>query len=349
MLLRATLRRLVSTLVVAGALCAPATAASAQATPEVPPGIGVKLLEGPPDGADDPRARTYIVDHLSPGTTISRRVGFSNGDPQVAHLDFYAAAADIVDGAFVVAPGRDANDVSDWTTFSPTEATVAPGQTVSVTVTITVPPDAERGEHYGAALGELPARPSASGVTAASRVGIRLYLSIGADGAPKTDFAIDEMTARRDADGRPAVTAAVHNAGGRAVDLGGELTLTEGPSGLSAGPFPVEVTTTLAPGESGEVIVILDEELPDGPWDAELSLTSGRTTEEATARITFPAAVGTSAAPSPATAEDAGTPVLALAGAVAAALAVLIGFGLLVRRRRRAAARVHRPVAAAAG
>lgn len=294
-----------------------------------------RVLEGPAEGIDDPRAYTYIVDHLAPGTTISRQVAFSNGDPEPVHLDFYAAAADIVDGEFVVRPDREANDLSSWTAISPKEATIAPGQMVPVTVTITVPSDAERGERYAAALGELPARPTDAGVTAGSRVGIRFYLSVGPEGAPSTAFTIEEMTAQRDSDGRPVVSARVHNTGGRAIDLAGDLMLTNGPSSLSAGPFPVEAATTLAPGQSGEVTATLDAELPDGPWDARISLTSGQTTEEATARIAFPDAPGTSAAPAPASSgDDNGLPVLALVGAALAALAALAAVWLIVRRRR---------------
>lgn len=332
----AMFRRLVSALVVAGVLCAPATAASGQDpdTPDVPAGIGVKLLEGPADSVDDPRAHTYIVDHLDPGTTISRKIGFSNGDAQPAHLLFYAAAADIEGGSFEVGDGRAANELTSWMTFSPTEATVAPGQTVPITVTITVPDGATRGEHYAAALGELPPSSSSAGVASASRVGIRLYLSVGPGGVPATTFTIDEMTASRDTEGRPVVAANVQNTGGRALDLGGELELTDGPSSLSAGPFPVDGTTTLAPGEEGTVSVILDDDLPDGPWDAHLSLTSGRTTEEATARITFPPAAGTSAPPTPASpTREAGFPLAAVVGGLLAV--VLLGITILVMRRRR--------------
>ena len=125
----ATIRRLVLLVLVAGALCAPATAALGPGhRPPPPPGLGVKLLQGPADSVDDPRAHEYIVDHLAPGTTISRQIGFSNGDAEPADLTFYAAAAEIHDGAFVPGAGHAANELTSWTTFSPTSATVAPGR-----------------------------------------------------------------------------------------------------------------------------------------------------------------------------------------------------------------------------
>lgn len=44
------------------------------------------------------------------------------------------------------------------------------------------------------------------GVTNVSRVGMRLYISVGSSGAPAADFAIESLTAERSADGLPSVT-----------------------------------------------------------------------------------------------------------------------------------------------
>ena len=125
----ATIRRLVQVVVVAGALCAPATAASGQVSPPPPPpGLGVRLLQGPAGSVDDPRAHEYIVDQLAPGATISRQIGFTNGDAEPADLSFYAAAAEIHDGGFVPGAGRAANELTSWTTFSPASATRGAGR-----------------------------------------------------------------------------------------------------------------------------------------------------------------------------------------------------------------------------
>ncbi|MFB9622100.1 hypothetical protein [Nonomuraea helvata] len=45
--------------------------------------------------------------------------------------------------------------------------------------------------------------------------------------------------------------AAVANTGERAIDIDGHLTLTEGPSPMSTGPFQVARGTTLAPDQRG--------------------------------------------------------------------------------------------------
>jgi hypothetical protein len=331
---RATIRRLVCMLTVAGALCAPATVALAQApTPTPPPGIGAKLLQGPAGNIDDPRAHDYIVDHLAPGTTISRDVGFSNGEAQPVDLTFYAASAHIGDGSFKVGDGHATNDLTSWISFSPASGTVQPGQTLPVTVTIAVPADATAGERYAAALAEHASPPAANGgVVTVGRVGIRLYLSVGPGGAPRTAFNIDSMTAERDAEGNPLVSARVHNTGDRAIDLSGKLELTNGPNSLSAGPFAVNTVATLAPGESGPVTIALDPALPDGPWDAHITLVSGLTTEVGTARLTFPAADGASAPPVIVTGVD-GLRASNVVVAIAIALAAFLAAGWMRSRR----------------
>ena len=89
--------------------------------------------------------------------------------------------------------------------------------------------------------------------------------------------------------GQMVVQAQVHNTGGQAVDVTGDLKLTGGPDGLSAGPYQ-EPGITLAPGQSEPIRVFLDKQLPDGPWRALIDLTSGITQRSAEATIDFPPA-----------------------------------------------------------
>jgi len=77
---------------------------------------------------------------------------------------------------------------------------------------------------------------------------------------------VESLQAARRTDGRPVVTAQVRNTGERALDIRGELALSDGPGGLSAGPFPVTVGTTLAVGATAPVEVVLDEAIKGGPW-----------------------------------------------------------------------------------
>ncbi len=305
-------------------------------TPPAPKTVGIRIVDAPTSRKDDPRARQYIVDHLAPGTTITRRVEISNDTASPQAVQLYVAAATVGNGDFQFGEGRAANDLTSWTTVDPPVVNPKAGARVLATVTIAVPGNASPGEQYGVVWAEL-APALGGGVTTVNRVGVRIYLSIGPGGEPPSDFAITAFEARRSADGSPVLAATVHNTGGRAVDLSGELQLANGPGGLSAGPFSAKLGTTLGIGQTEPVTVGLDPAIPRGPWDAHLVLRSGTTQRDATARITFPAASATSAAPVITKTSSGGSgPLPIILGAIVV-LAVAGAGSLIVRRHRHGA------------
>ncbi|MCU1626258.1 MAG: hypothetical protein JWP64_1207 [Pseudonocardia sp.] len=295
-------------------------------------GVGVRLLDAPSDARDDPRARQYIVDHLAPGSVIHRRIEVSNTTPAAVRVSMYPAAASIENGSFIGAAGHTPNDLSSWTTLDQDVLDIAPGTQTTVTITVTVPADAPPGEQYGAVWAETSA-PNTSGVNLVNRVGIRLYLSVGAGNAPPSSFTVDSLTAARAPDGHPVVTAQVHNTGGRALDMSGNLSLSDGPGSLNAGPFPAQLVSTLAPGQSTMVSISLDQQLPDGPWNANISLTSGLLEESYQARIQFPPNPGATA-PVPAQKSVDNYLGIILIGVLLAAL-VTVAVLVVVRHRSR--------------
>ncbi|HUQ62130.1 MAG TPA: hypothetical protein VM121_00060 [Acidimicrobiales bacterium] len=327
-------------LIIAGAAILPVTAmtASAQAQAPAPNSVGIRIVDAPENRSDDPRARQYIVDHIPPGTTIERRVEITNGTAEVQEVQLYPAAGSIKDGNFQFADGRTANDLTTWTTVNPTSVSPPAGGAVLATVTVAVPADASPGERYGVLWAELPAAAPAAGggVTAVNRVGVRIYLSVGEGGEPASDFGITTFEARRDAEGNPLVAATVHNTGGRAIDLSGHLNLTNGPGGLSAGPFDAKLGTTLGIGQTEPVLIALDRAVPAGPWDARIVLRSGTTEREATAKITFPAAAASTGAPVKADDGGGSSLLVPLVGGIAVLVGVLVGTSLVIRRRRSA-------------
>lgn len=256
-------------------------------------GLGIRLIDAPVARKDDPRALVFIIDHVAAGTRFSRRFEVKNdtGRPIVANL--YVASASIASGGFNIEPGRGSGELSAWGTVEPTRVDLAQGETATASVTLEVPAGARSGEFYGAVIAELPAPEARPGTVAiASRVGIRVYLSVGGNAEPETDFELPTFRPIRQPDGKPAIEIDGCNTGGRAVDLAGEVELTNGPGGTKAGPFPTLKSTTLAPGQCTTFTVPLDKELPDGPWDATAKLRSGNEERTAQARITFPRNAG---------------------------------------------------------
>jgi hypothetical protein len=286
-------RRALAAVASAAAVAAPVSASNAAPAPTArgatAGSIGVRLLDVPVTAYDDPRARLYIIDHLHPGTNIQRRIEISNTTVSTVHVVIYSAAATVSQGLFIGAAAHTPNELSTWTSVVPAESDVPPGRLATAAVTITVPRNAAPTERYGVVWVETRSAPSVGGgITQVSRVGIRLYISVGPGGPPASNFTIDSLSAKRSPDGRPVVVATVHNTGGRALDMNGTLQLSAGPGGLSAGPFPANLGETLAIGDTEPITITFDRRLPAGPWDALVTLHSGLLERSARATITFP-------------------------------------------------------------
>lgn len=296
-------------------------------------GIGIQLLQAPESRRGDIRALHYIVDHLAPGTTIQRQIRVVNHTSTNQTIDLYPAAAAISEGRFQFADARTANELTSWISLTSAELQLAPGADARVTVAIEVPKAASAGERYGVIWAATRPDPQGSGnIAQISRVGIRVYLDIGAGGEPAAAFSLGDFRPARDAQGHPSLAVQATNTGQRAVDLTGSLMLTDGPAGSRAGPFELTQTVTLAPGQAGSLVVQLPAELPIGPWLAEITARSGPVSHSASARVMFPAAgrVGSVISVSHR------KPLLPTAGAGGAlALAAAALLLVVVRRRRR--------------
>lgn len=306
-------------------------------------GLGIRLLDAPVSRRDDPRAVASIVDHLLPGTTITRNLEVINDADRALAVRVYVGSATVSSGDFIGDPGAGSGDLPTWAQVSTPSVQVPAAGRSKLSVQIAIPPNASAGERYGVIWAEPP--PSTSGgVSQVNRVGVRVYLSVGPGGEPPSDFTIDTLTAGRSKDGRPQVLAKVHNTGGRALDMRGDLKLSDGPGGLSAGPFDAKLGTTLGLGQTEPVTIVLDKALPAGPWLARIALRSGRLSRSATATITFPDAAGAQALPVQADAVPFAKDhkiLLPIAGGLIGLLVLLLLAVGLTSSRRKARGRVR--------
>jgi hypothetical protein len=122
------LRTLAAAAVLTPLLLLQAAPAMASATSSAPParaqeasvagtGVGIRLLDVPVDSKDDPRARSCIVDHMTPGSTIQRRVQIVNDSATTQSVHIYSGAAEIIGAAFTPIDDLGENDVTRWTSF----------------------------------------------------------------------------------------------------------------------------------------------------------------------------------------------------------------------------------------
>ena len=277
-------------LTVAAAALTPALAGSAQAATKPAPAVfGIRLVDVPVDEANNPRAYWYIIDHLNPGITIHRRVLIANLTPSAARITVFPDAAIIRSGSFIGDAGQTPSELTTWITLSRHSLSLAPHTRAMVTVTIHVPRTASPGNLYGVIWAQETNRGKSStgvNVSETNRVGIRIYLNVGPGGPSPVNFDITSIRGTRSARGQFMVVAQVNNTGGQAIDVGGTLKLTNGPGGLSAGPYQ-EPAVTLAPGQSHPITVVLNKEMPQGSWQATIHETSGITQRSAQATIDF--------------------------------------------------------------
>lgn len=304
--------------------------------------IGIRIGDGGVGPAGDPRAQIYIVDHVPPGSELTRELVVTNGTDQTQNVDVYPGPAAIEDGVFVVADKGRTSALTSWTDVGQTPVVIASGEEAVIPVRITVPPDAPEGEFYGVVWAAVATGTDANGITSISRVGVRIYLSVGEGNGPAADFSISELTTERAPDGTAVVVAHVVNTGGRAVDLNGSLDLTDGPGGLSASTVESQVAT-IAPATEGRVLFELPDSasLPAGPWNARVQLASGFKDDARSETITFPDAGSAVTDP------DEGVSWLVMVGAIAAAgfalALVVVGVWAATRRGRSRAEGSPRP------
>lgn len=306
-----------------------------QSTPPQDSGIGIRLVDVPAATQNDPRARSYIIDNLQPGEKIERRVEVQNNTTSPQAVSIYAGSARIDGNSFVGDDRASINELTSWTTVDKPKLNLGAGQSVDVLVSISVPSSATDGERYAALWAEVRSVADAgNNIVSASRVGIRMYISVGSGNGPSSDFSIGPLSANRSTKGIAEIQTTVANTGGRALDLSGTLSLANGPSGLSAGPFETTTMTTLAPGETGVLTVVLGADIPAGPWDARLELRSGLLTHDVSARLTFANAKLEKAAPSEPTWNVAFISIVAGVVALLVVAAVFVALNRMKRRSR---------------
>jgi hypothetical protein len=307
-----------------GAPAFPGAATAAAGTPAAAaPGvsIGVRLLTVPTDEANDPRAYEYIVDHVRPGTTIRRQFQVSDLGSAAAAVSVYAAAASVSGGSIQFAPGTTKNALTTWVSVSSPVLSLRPHQSVTETATIAVPPEATGGEQYGVIWAQVGGLGHGN-IELVSRVGIRMYISVGPGGAPPSSFTLGPASGAR-VNGRPVLLVPVRNTGGLAVDIVGSLSLSDGPGGLHAGPFRADSLVTLAPGQAGTDAFTLPAAVPNGPWAVLVTLQSGLIVHSAQYTVSF---AGTGA-------PAQGFPWALTIGLTAAAAAAIVLL-LIIRYRR---------------
>ncbi|MEU9194181.1 WxL protein peptidoglycan domain-containing protein [Streptomyces hundungensis] len=207
--------------------------------------------------------RPYFYLSADPGTTLDDRVTVAN--KTAAPLSFRLYGADAYnterDGGFAVRTEKERQTgVGAWAKPDRATLTVPAHSSVTVPFTITVPPDAEPGDHVGAlvALDDRVARGSgADGKVAVGiqqAVGARVYLRVGGPTVPA--LAVEDVSLSQHrplvpglGESRAEITYTLHNRGNVTLNPKVDLSATGlfGRTLLSRGV--AKVPSELLPGE----------------------------------------------------------------------------------------------------
>ncbi|MFF2052956.1 WxL protein peptidoglycan domain-containing protein [Leifsonia sp. NPDC058194] len=258
-----SLARLLPALLVAAALAVGGAAAPAVAAGEGDVTWGVRTAAND-NGAD----RQNFAYRIEPGKQISDALVVSNHAATPLELDVYAADGFTTTSGQLdlVTQDTDSVAVGAWTSLQSGRVTIAPGTSVEVPFTVSVPADATPGDYAGGLLTSLPHTTQEDGISVDRRLGIRMHVRVDGELAPA--IAVEKMhvdysgTFNPFGSGSATVSYTVHNTGNVRLSAGQTVTLA-GPFGW----FPVDTgevaaVPELLPGESWTVAVPVDGVVP---------------------------------------------------------------------------------------
>lgn len=243
-----------------------------------------------PSGPDGPGTRDYFVYSLTPGETFGDTVAVSNlGDRPINFVIYAADAFNVRDqGGFTAArDGEPSTDVGSWITLKAETYTVEPGQRIDVPFSITVPEDAEPGDHAGAILatdadlGSISTDSSDPSLRVRERVGARVYVRV--EGPVSPAVRIDRLDVVHEtpsfavpffsSDGKATVTWEVTNTGN--VRLTPTTVLkVKGLFGRTIRTLPAEELPELLPGSNFVRSAVVTGLPPLEKLTAELTVTT---------------------------------------------------------------------------
>ena len=165
---------------------------------------------GTTDG--DPNGGQWFVTDLAPNESKDLAVQLTNPARVVQTVRLYLA--DIrFDRAGVPEVTNVPSDIGTWGRFANPTVTIAPGETIVQSFTLTAPERADPGDHIGAVVVEHEAQGSGN-IRSIKRVAVRLYATLPGDA--RRDFVIDRVSTAKDSSffaRELTVTVALRNTG----------------------------------------------------------------------------------------------------------------------------------------
>lgn len=208
-----------------------------------------------PSGPDGPGSRDWFTYTLDPGAVFGDTVAVSNLSSKPVRFVIYPTDAVSVADTAGFAALKDTETptgVGTWITLAAGEYTVPAGQRIDVPFSITVPQDAEPGDHAGAILAVDPTEgnvdpasaPDGLSFNVRHRMGARVYVRVSGPVTPA--LRIDELSVERH-DGTATVKWEVANTGNVRLTPTAQVRVT-GLFGRTIHTAPLQDVPELLPG-----------------------------------------------------------------------------------------------------
>lgn len=233
-----------------------------------------------PSSITGPDGRDAVAHTISPGQAVDDYVGISNLGAEPLTVTVYAMDAMMTaDGAFSLPPAdQTSRDVGTWVGLAGDGSfTIKPNTRLDIPVRITVPIDAEPGDHVGgivaSVLSQAGSADAAPNMAVDRRVGVRVYISVPGQAAPA--LAVSDVTVSHPVGlglSAPAtITYKVTNSGN--VRMGGTARIdAAGPLGAGAVSGGIQDLPEILPGASVTLTRTVDDVFAMGLITATVAL-----------------------------------------------------------------------------
>ncbi|WP_436794222.1 hypothetical protein [Actinospongicola halichondriae] len=273
------------------------TSAFAQESPDDATDDAAAADDGPlfavqPSGPDGPGTRDWFTYTLDPGDVFGDTVAVSNlSDAPIRFAITPTDAISVADtgGFAALKDPADSVGVGTWVQLAEGDYRVEPGERIDVPFSITVPEDAEPGDHVGAILAldadapgfDPESAPEGVSFDVNYRLGARIYVRVGGPVTPA--LRIDDLSVERDGD-QAIVTWEVENTGNLRLQPTAEVRVT-GWFGRTVARAPLQELPELIPDANFVGATVLTGMPSFEPLTAHVVVTAPEADAEASLRF----------------------------------------------------------------
>ena len=173
-----------------------------------------------PDPAN-PRTQAIFIMTLNRGDAKTDTVRVVNGTDKTQTIRLYSVDGTVTNtGAYTCRQEGDPRvDIGAWTQLTSTEVTLAPALSQDVDFTVTMPTNADVGEHNGCLVFQAVDTNASqgSGVHLTMRQAIRIVATV--PGKLHREVTVPTFTVSKAQSGNPLYTTSIHNAGNVSADI----------------------------------------------------------------------------------------------------------------------------------